>query len=148
MTQTIEYYVDSFVVFSVMSALRPLDECAAGTARAHLDSSVEIIAGRCRYDPEAATITPFSPDEVATAITPRRSEVDTAVMFELRATDDRTSIDFHDAPQRPEVIADWALYRHALRALSDIADPIDMIRQWPERPDGIDPITALRARLT
>lgn len=147
MAQTIKYDLSTLDVFYVVSKARPDIKCEEGVGAAVIDNSDTIVPGRCRYDPVQKCIVPYTHAESVAANKPTRDELDNAIRYELAATDDRTAEYFHDEPQSPETIADWALYRHALRALSDLDDPVDMIHQWPERPDGIDPITHLRNRI-
>jgi hypothetical protein len=84
-------------------------------------------------------------DERSFALVPRPFEVRIAVSNELAATDQYT------APDRPMSEATrraWLAYRQGLRNLSKLnKTPSAMIKAWPERPDGFDPISALRARI-
>jgi hypothetical protein len=70
--------------------------------------------------------------------------VESAIRGELTASD-KTQIP--DYPISDADRAAWKVYRHALRRLSDLKDPMKMIRAWPDRPDGADPIAHLRARI-
>lgn len=73
-------------------------------------------------------------------------DVQTVIASELAASD-RTQVG--DFPIHSTEKVRWQEYRQALRDLSKKYpdDQIAMILAWPTRPDGADPIAALRARL-
>ena len=52
-----------------------------------------------------------------------------------------------DRPRKGAFALDWRPYREALRRLSDLPTPVDMVKAWPVRPDGADAIAELRGRI-
>ena len=62
-----------------------------------------------------------------------------------------TATDTMMIPDRPLTDADrqaWRVYRQALRDLGSIQGAADMVKGWPKRPDGGDPVLHLRIRET
>lgn len=83
-----------------------------------------------------------TPDEKADALQPTLYELQSRIYLELCTTDHWMM------PDRPNSKRDeWVIYRQALRDLSKLATPSDMINSWPVHPDGDEPIKELRERL-
>lgn len=74
-------------------------------------------------------------------IVPTIALVKTRIARELSATDGLMIADRPIADAMREV---WKAYRQALRGLSKLSTPSDMIRAWPLRPDGADIVSDLR----
>jgi hypothetical protein len=92
-------------------------------------------------------------EERVLASLPLPMEVHGAIYGELKATDGRAAA---DRPLADEVRASWTVYRQALRDLSKPHDAdlptqrptvVEIIRAWPMRPDGTDPIPNIRERV-
>jgi hypothetical protein len=80
------------------------------------------------------------------AIASLRVEVEQAIERELGFTDhfvDPPS----DRPRKGAFAFDWKPYRQTLRDLSKLPGPADMVRAWPMRPNDVDAIPHLRARI-
>lgn len=75
---------------------------------------------------------------------PSLREVKECVFQELSGSDRTQLADF---PISEQERAQWATYRQALRRLSDLGDHHAMLRAWPTRPDGVDPVPHLKERL-
>lgn len=73
---------------------------------------------------------------------PQASDLKTAIKRELAETD---FTQLPDAPFDAAAKQAWRAYRAALRALTGA--PLDMIAAWPQRPDGLDAIGHLRAKI-
>jgi hypothetical protein len=97
-----------------------------------------------KVDWDADDVVEMLPWEMAAARAPKSHELRIAIASELAATDQ------YLAPDRPGTAAKraaWETYRQALRDLSKLDGPGAMVKAWPERPSGPDPISALRARI-
>jgi hypothetical protein len=103
----------------------------------------EIDAKRHKVDPVTCVVVDKAGDDLAASL---RVEIVRAIERELSFTDH-----FIDPPSdRPRIGPfgiDWRPYREALRRLSDLPSPADMVKAWPPRPNGVDAIAALRSRL-
>ena len=99
-----------------------------------------------KYDAEAGAIVDKTAEEIRQARTPTRRDLDVAIFAELRRTDEFMVA---DCPVTDDEYQAWRAYRFALRGLTaKRADPADLINGWPLPPDGTDPISDLRERLT
>lgn len=122
-------------------------------------SPIEIAEGRHfapdplwhRFDHLTGEIVDKSPIERAQSLLPKSFEVRSAISLELAATDGFVAT---DRPLSDELRARWAIYRQTLRDISKPQDeresllsPPEMVRGWPLRPDGTDPVASLRARI-
>lgn len=85
-----------------------------------------------------------SDDERARSLRPHAIEVAYQIASELNATDQYMVL---DRPIADSVRASWATYRQALRDLSNLGGPVEIITAWPTRPDGADAISHLRSRI-
>lgn len=95
-----------------------------------------------KIDLEYLTIVEKTNDEKADALLPTAFELRSAIFNELQNTDGFM------VPDRLNSKRDkWATYRQALRDLSKLATPSDMVNSWPIHPDGDDAIKKLRERL-
>jgi hypothetical protein len=84
--------------------------------------------------------------QLAAANVPTLAEVKAAIVSELSASDKTQLADY---PLDPSTRQAWASYRQALRDLSKIS-PLTaaaMLMAWPHRPDGINPVASLQARI-
>lgn len=77
---------------------------------------------------------------------PQIAEIKGKRNSELAGTDSYVSIPA-DRPGAEELRAPWLVYRQALRSLGNFSKVGDMIRAWPVRPDGLDPIADWRGTL-
>jgi hypothetical protein len=84
--------------------------------------------------------------EIACQLLPTGDEVAQAIYCELCATDDFVDAP-SDRPRKGALLFDWKPYRQALRNLSKLPTPAEMVTTWPLRPDGADAAIALRTRL-
>lgn len=75
-----------------------------------------------------------NPDEQAISKQPNALEISIAVANEMAATDQ--FVNTPDRPVAPETKAAWIAYRAALRALSKLPNPVQMMNAWPARPDA------------
>ena len=96
-----------------------------------------------KFDVAANAVVEKTAEEKRRSRLPTLFEVKAAVFQELRRTNEFMLDDYpHHGNDRRE----WIDYRRMLRELS--GDVADMINDWSLPPDGIDPITALRERLS
>jgi hypothetical protein len=115
-------------------------------------SLVEVAEGRAfspdpvlhRFDHLTGEIVDKSPVERAQSLLPKAFEVRVAISQEMAATDGFVAA---DRPLSQDLRAAWVIYRQALRDLSKLDGPVAMVKAWPERPSGPDPISSLRARI-
>jgi hypothetical protein len=96
-----------------------------------------------RIDLATLEIEDMADHEIAAARAPQVWEITQAIMFELAATDAMM------APDRKVDNRDlWIAYRQELRDVSkNNASASDMVIHFPLRPDGVDIVAALRARI-
>lgn len=131
-------------------------ETGTPTARPGLKiTSVVVDAGyHCVPDPKLHKIDTTThelidktPEEIALAIMPTLIDVQQTVAMQLSGTDQYM---MPDRPLNDDTRAAWSVYRQALRDLNK-GNPaptiIDMINNFPSRPDGFNVSAALRARL-
>ena len=96
-----------------------------------------------KFDATANAVVEKTAEERSLSRLPTRREVQEAVFGELSRTNELMLDDYpHHGNDRHQ----WTLYRRMLRELR--GDAADMINDWALPPDGIDPITALRERLS
>jgi hypothetical protein len=98
-----------------------------------------------KFDVMASAVVEKTAEERRLSRLPKLYEVQQAVFAELSRTD---HLMMPDHPNRGGDRHAWLIYRQMLRDLSRLAGPADMINDWTLPPDGIDPITALRERLS
>jgi len=96
-----------------------------------------------RFDAVANAVVEKTAEEKRRSRLPTLFEVKAAVFQELRRTNEFMLDDY---PHHGNDRRDWIDYRRMLRELT--GDVADMINDWSLPPDGIDPITALRERLS
>jgi hypothetical protein len=114
----------------------------------HLVCNVEAAAidpKRQRIDLQTFDLADKSAAEIAAGSMPDELDVRHAISSELHHSDGYTA---PDRPLREDVRAGWLAYRAALRALSKLPGPVEMVRAWPARPDSVDPIQHLRQRVS
>lgn len=97
------------------------------------------------------TLVELSQIERANALAPTASEVRAIISEELASTDQ------YMVPDRPlldQQRSAWIAYRQAIRDLSKPQDDlgraftaVEMVTAWPSRPDGVDPVAAIRVRM-
>lgn len=97
-----------------------------------------------KIDLEYLTIVEKTNDEKADALLPSAFELRSAIFNELQNTD---GFMVPDRPMLTNKHTAWTIYRQALRDLSKLATPSDMLNSWPVHPDGDEPIKELRERL-
>lgn len=99
-----------------------------------------------RINVETDQLSEISAGEIALADRPTVDEVQAAIVAQLQATD---AFMMPDRPLSDPARAAWAVYRQALRDLSNRAavTVADMLAAFPQRPDGADPVASLRLRL-
>lgn len=73
-----------------------------------------------------------SPKEQADANIPTAFEIRNRIASELQRTDQYM---MPDRPMNSDTRNAWVIYRQALRDLSKLATPIEMVNAWPLRPD-------------
>ena len=96
-----------------------------------------------KFDVAANAVVEKTTEERRLSRLPTQREVQEAVFAELRRTSEHM---FEDYPHHGNDRHHWVDYRRMLRELS--GDAADMIKTWKPAPDGVDPIIALRERLT
>jgi hypothetical protein len=96
-----------------------------------------------KFDVAANAVVKKTIEERRRSRLPTQREVQEAVFAELRRTSEYM---FEDYPHHGNDRHHWVDYRRMLRELS--GDAADMIKTWKPAPDGVDPITSLRERLT
>jgi hypothetical protein len=116
-----------------------------GLVRVRYDGDVARLRAR-HYRIVDGELVEKSDGEIADLMRPTLSEINTAILCELNATDDFVDPP-SDRPLKGPFLLDWKPYRKALRDLSKLDGPDEMVRAWPLRPDGSDAIAPLRARL-
>lgn len=97
-----------------------------------------------RIDPATETLISKTDEEIRRERQPKDFEVENAIAAELAATDQYA---MPDRPMTDERREAWRAYRQILRDLSKGLSHADQVRYWPLRPDGLDAIASLRARL-
>lgn len=97
-----------------------------------------------KIDLKSRTVIERTPEEKSSARLPTRRDVDAYIFAELMQSDKTQLADY---PIVDKARALWAAYRQGLRDLSKLGDPVAMIREWPQRPDGNNPVEQLRARI-
>ena len=96
-----------------------------------------------RFDAVANAVVEKTTEEKRLSRLPTMAEVKSAVFVELQRTNEFMLDDYpHHGNDRHQ----WTLYRRMLRELT--GDVADMINDWSLPPDGVDPITRLRERLS
>jgi hypothetical protein len=89
--------------------------------------------------------------EIVDHLLPTDNDLRSAILYELNATDGYVDPP-SDRPLKGPFLLDWKPYRQALRDLSKLKGPAEMVRAWPLRPAppgqvGEDAITTLRLRV-
>jgi hypothetical protein len=96
-----------------------------------------------KFDAVANAVVEKTDEEKRLSRLPKLFEVRHAVFAELQRTNEFMLDDY---PHHGNELKKWIAYRRMLRELT--GDVADMINDWTLPPDGIDPIIALRERLS
>jgi hypothetical protein len=115
----------------------------------HVVAAIKFIGQHSDIDPKRhkianGQVVEKTAAEKTAALLPTLHEIKCAILRDLEATD---SLAVLDRPMADDVRAAWRTYRQALRDLSKLPGPSNMVRAWPIRPDGVDAITDMRKRI-
>jgi hypothetical protein len=115
----------------------------AGLQLIELDAPIVIDPATQKVDPATGEVVDKTAAETAAFRRPTLRDVAVAVFRELLRTDHLMIADY---PMSGGERHAWTVYRQTLRELA--GDVAQRINAWPTAPDGLDPITDLRERLS
>lgn len=141
---TTVYRIEDGEILSVAHDVTP--RAVQGCKTLEVDSS-SIDPSTMKVDLATLKVVNKTAAEIALAALPTLAEVQNAIVLHLHATD---AFMMPDRPLSDQVRDAWKVYRQTLRDLSKgspAPSVADMIAAFPKRPDGLDTIGHLRARL-